>query len=244
LGLSQPETLCLRGDLQAAYILLSKLPTVLELFLNVGRKLKMSNAIATQPTLAQTVWQAEGAARWMRNVVLVLAGTAILAISAKINVPMLPVPMTMQTFAVLVIAMAYGWRLGAATIIAYLAEGALGLPVFAGGGGLAYMAGPTGGYLFGFVLSALIVGWLAERGWRNIPSTFAANILGTVLIFGFGFLWLIQVIAVAKGLDFAAAVPIAFSAGVAPFILGGIVKSALAAAVLPLSWKILGKMRG
>ena len=64
LGLSQPETLCLRGDLQAAYILLSKLPTVLELFLNVGRKLKMSNAIATQPTLAQTVWQAEGAARW------------------------------------------------------------------------------------------------------------------------------------------------------------------------------------
>jgi len=216
----------------------------LELFLNVGRKLKMSNAIATQPTLAQTVWQAEGAARWMRNVVLVLAGTAILAISAKINVPMLPVPMTMQTFAVLLIAMAYGWRLGAATIIAYLAEGALGLPVFAGGGGLAYMAGPTGGYLFGFVLSALIVGWLAERGWRNIPSTFAANILGTVLIFGFGFLWLTQVIAVAKGLDFAAAVPIAFSAGVAPFILGGIVKSALAAAVLPLGWKILGKMRG
>ena len=119
----------------------------------------MSNAIATQPTLAQTVWQAEGAARWMRNVVLVLAGTAILAISAKINVPMLPVPMTMQTFAVLLIAMAYGWRLGAATIIAYLAEGALGLPVFAGGGGLAYMAGPTGGYLFGFVLSALIVGF-------------------------------------------------------------------------------------
>jgi biotin transport system substrate-specific component len=244
LGLSQPETLCLSGDLQAAYILLSKLPTVLELFLNVGRKLKMSNAIATRPTLAQTVWQAEGAARWMRNVVLVLAGTAILAISAKINVPMLPVPMTMQTFAVLLIAMAYGWRLGAATIIAYLAEGALGLPVFAGGGGLAYMAGPTGGYLFGFVLSALIVGWLAERGWRNIPSTFAANILGTVLIFGFGFLWLIQVIAVAKGLDFAAAVPIAFSAGVAPFILGGIVKSALAAAVLPLGWKILGKVRG
>ena len=145
---------------------------------------------------------------------------------------------------VLLIAMAYGWRLGAATIIAYLAEGALGLPVFAGGGGLAYMAGPTGGYLFGFVLSALIVGWLAERGWRNIPSSFAANILGTVLIFGFGFLWLTQVIAVAKGLDFAAAVPIAFSAGVAPFILGGIVKSALAAAVLPLGWKILGKMRG
>ena len=69
----------------------------------------MSNAIDTQPTLAQTVWQADGAARWMRNVILVLAGTAIMAISAKINVPMMPVPMTMQTFAVLAIGMAYGW---------------------------------------------------------------------------------------------------------------------------------------
>ncbi|MDF1750380.1 MAG: biotin transporter BioY [Alphaproteobacteria bacterium] len=205
----------------------------------------MSNAIDTQPTLAQTVWQADGAARWMRNVILVLAGTAIMAISAKINVPMLPVPMTMQTFAVLAIGMAYGWRLAGATMVAYLAEGAMGLPVFAGGGGLAYMAGPTGGYLLGFVVSAIIVGWMAERGWdRNMLSTFAANIIGTVVIFGLGFLWLIQVIAVAKGMDVAAAMPIALASGVLPFILGGIVKSALAAAVLPLSWKILGKVRG
>ena len=205
----------------------------------------MSNAIDTQPTLAQTVWQADGAARWMRNVILVLAGTAIMAISAKINVPMMPVPMTMQTFAVLAIGMAYGWRLAGVTMLAYLAEGAVGLPVFAGGGGLAYMAGPTGGYLVGFVFSAILVGWLAERGWdRNAFTTFAANVIGTAVIFGLGFVWLTQVIAVAKGVTVFDAMPIALASGVLPFILGGIVKSALAAAVLPLSWKLLGKMRG
>lgn len=205
----------------------------------------MSNLTATHPTLVQTAWQAEGAAKWIRNIALVLAGTALMAVSAKINVPMVPVPMTMQTFAVLVIAMAYGWRLGGATLLTYLAQGAMGLPVFAAGGGLAYMAGPTGGYLAGFFVAAVTVGWLAERGWDRGPlRTFAANAVGTAMIFGFGMLWLTQVIAVAQGVAYADALAPALSAGVLPFLIGAVVKCALAAAVLPLAWRMVRKIRG
>jgi biotin transport system substrate-specific component len=97
--------------------------------------------------------------------VLAVIGSILLTISAKIQVPFWPVPMTMQTLVVLVLGVAYGWRLAGATVLLYLAQGALSLPVFAGGGGLAYMSGPTGGYLVGFLLAAVAVGWLAERGW-------------------------------------------------------------------------------
>lgn len=205
----------------------------------------MSNLTATHPTLAQTAWQADGVGKWVRNIALILAGTALMAISAKINVPMVPVPMTMQTFAVLVIAMAYGWRLGGATLLAYLAQGAMGLPVFAAGGGLAYMAGPTGGYLVGFFVAAVTVGWLAERGWDRGPLlTFAANAIGTMLIFGFGLLWLTQVIAIAQGIGYADAMAGAFASGVLPFLIGAVVKCALAAAVLPMAWRAVKKLRG
>lgn len=205
----------------------------------------MSTAIATQLTLADTLWRAEGGARWLRHAVLILAGSALMAVAAKINVPMIPVPMTMQTFAVLVIAMAYGWRLAGATLLVYLAEGAVGLPVFAGGGGIAYMAGPTGGYLLGFFVAAVTVGWLAERGWdRNPLTTFAANAIGTALIFALGLLWLAQVIAMAQGIGYMEAMPAAVAAGVTPFLIGAVVKCALAAAVLPLAWKTFGKTFG
>jgi len=131
---------------------------------------------ATTPhvTLADTLWpRTQSSTNWLRLTVLAFIGTLLMAISAKINVPFYPVPMTMQTFVVLSIGMAYGWRLGGATLLLYLAEGAMGLPVFAGtpekGIGLAYMMGPTGGYLIGFVLAATIVGYLGERGWdRNV----------------------------------------------------------------------------
>jgi biotin transporter BioY len=111
---------------------------------------------------------------------------------------------TSPTFAVLVIGMAYGWRLGGLTLLAYLAEGALGLPVFAGGAGLAYMAGPTGGYLAGFVVAATLVGWLGEQGWdRSVVLTLVAMTLGTVVVFGLGIAWLTVLIgfepAIANG---------------------------------------------
>lgn len=182
-------------------------------------------------TLADRLWRGDQALP--RKVILAIAGSLALWASAKLQVPFYPVPMTMQTFVVLVIGMAYGWRLGAATVLLYLAEGAAGLPVFAGtpekGIGLAYMVGPTGGYLLGFVLSAALVGWLAQRGWgRNLATTFAAMALGTAMILGIGVLWLGAVLGWDKPiLEF----------GLYPFLPGAAFKIALAAVVLPLAWR-------
>lgn len=189
----------------------------------------------TFPTLAESLWSGDGTI--VRNLVLAVAGSAALWVSAKIQVPFYPVPMTMQTFVVLVIGTAYGWRLGAATVLLYLAEGAVGLPVFAGtperGIGLAYMAGPTGGYLAGFVLSAAAVGWLGRRGWdRRLWTTLAAMTIGTAIIFVLGLLWLGSVIGWDK--------PV-FDLGLVPFLPGAAFKIALAAAVLPLAWRQVGR---
>lgn len=185
--------------------------------------------------LIDALWpqrQDAAAGRGLRWAVLIVAGTALMAVSAKIQVPMWPVPMTMQTFAVLVIGMAYGWRLGGLTLLAYLAEGAVGLPVFAGGAGVAYMAGPTGGYLAGFVVAATLVGWLGTRGWdRNVAGTLAAMTLGTAVIFGLGVAWLSMLIGFDK----------AVAAGLVPFLVGAAFKIALAAAVLPLAWRLIGR---
>lgn len=189
-------------------------------------------------TLAKTLWPASASQRsWLRNLMLAFAGSVLLTISAKINIPFYPVPMTMQTFMVLCIGMAFGPRLGGATLLLYLGEGALGLPVFAGtpekGIGLAYMAGPTGGYLFGFFVAAVVVGWLAEKGWdRNMWTTLLAMILGTAIIFVLGVLYL----GVLYGWD----KPI-FEWGMIPFLPGAGFKIGLAAAVLPLTWKYLVK---
>ena len=124
--------------------------------------------------------------------ILMALGTALLTLSAKVSLPLPYVPMTLQTLVVLMIGAAYGWRLGAATVIAYLAEGAIGLPVFAGPvGGLAPLVGPTAGYLYGFVLAAFATGWLSQRGWdHQVVWLFVAMGIGHVLILGTGFAWL------------------------------------------------------
>lgn len=189
---------------------------------------------STYPVLADQAFSGRTAA--LRNGVLAIAGSLALWLSAKLQVPFYPVPMTMQTFVVLVIGTGFGWRLGAATVALYLAEGALGLPVFAGtpekGIGLAYMAGPTGGYLLGYLPAAALCGFLANRGWdRRIVTTALSMLLGTVAIYGFGLSWLGTVVGWDK--------PI-LAWGLTPFILGDLLKLALAAAVLPLAWKFVG----
>lgn len=204
----------------------------------------MAGQLTAQPVLTDNFWNAEGQSRLLKNVALALLGTALIAISAKIQVPMWPVPMTMQTFAVLVIGMAYGPRLGFATLILYLAQGAAGLPVFASGGGLAYFAGPTTGYLIGFALAAGLVGLLAERGWdRNPVTTVIANLLGTLVIFGLGVAWLAVFLMNAKGIDLGAGLGAAFASGAQPFLIGAAFKIALAAAVLPMAWKFVGRKK-
>ncbi|KAB2850968.1 MAG: biotin transporter BioY [Hyphomicrobiaceae bacterium] len=182
-------------------------------------------AMKTQ-TLAATVWpRLEGSLA--RQLALALIGTALLWASAKVQVPFWPVPMTMQTFVVLSLGAAYGSRLGTATVALYLLEGALGLPVFAGtperGIGLAYMAGPTGGYLAGFVAAAWLVGMLAERGWdRSVLLLGAAMLLGHIIIFACGFSWLATFMGAEK----------AWLTGVAPFHAGTALKTVLAALLI------------
>ncbi len=185
---------------------------------------------ATHLPISRILWPQMQASIW-RSVILALAGSALLAISAKIQVPFFPVPMTMQTLVVVLIGAVGGARLGAATVLLYLAQGAAGLPVFAGPvAGIAYFAGPTAGFLLGFVLAAAVSGWLAERGWDRKPfSTFALMLIATTLIYIPGLLWL--------GTLFGAETAIA--SGLVPFVLGDIFKAALAAALLPLAWKII-----
>jgi biotin transport system substrate-specific component len=172
----------------------------------------------------------------IRNAALAILATLLLALSAKVHLPFWPVPLTMQTFVVLVLGMAFGWKLGAATMALYLAEGALGLPVFSGtperGIGLAYMAGPTGGYLAGFVAGAALCGWLAEQGWdRSAWRTALAMSLGHLVILALGWSWLAALIGPAK----------AYALGVAPFYAATVAKTALAVVALPLAWKLTGK---
>ncbi|SDP44570.1 biotin transport system substrate-specific component [Phyllobacterium sp. YR620] len=154
----------------------------------------------------------------------VLIGTAFLAVSSWVSVPMIPVPVTMQTFAVTMVGALYGWRLGGLTVIAWLIEAMMGMPVLAGGAfGLAPFVGPTAGYLFAFPVVAAFVGYLAERGLtRNPWSSFAVMLLGNALCLVLGASWLVHLF----GLETA------WVSGVAPFIVGGILKSALAAAVI------------
>jgi biotin transport system substrate-specific component len=163
----------------------------------------------------------------LRRIIVVVLGAALLALAARVEIPLpfSPVPVTGQTFALLVIGASLGARLGALTVAAYVLEGILGLPVFAGGAsGIARLVGPTGGYLVGFVVASAIVGWLAERGWtRTIPSTAAAMLIGEAAIYLFGLAWLSRFPLTVGVLD----------AGLVPFLAGDLYKLALAVVVLP-----------
>lgn len=172
---------------------------------------------------------------WTRSVSLVFAFSLMTALAAQISIPMRPVPITGQTFAVLLTGALLGSRLGAAAMIAYLVEGAVGLPFFSEGrGGIGHILGPTGGYLVAFPAAAFITGAFAENGWdKRFLSAAAAMAVGSVLIILAGWAWLSQFMPAA----------VAFTAGVKPFIIGDIVKIALAAALLPAGWKLLNRQK-
>lgn len=160
----------------------------------------------------------------MRRVGFVVAGSLLLALSAQITVPMVPVPMTMQTLALLLIAASFGARRATEATLLYLVEGAMGLPVFAGGAsGFQHFGGPTAGFLFGFVISAWLIGTLFDRGWgRNVLLAAAALAIGHLVLFVPGVLWLANFIGVEA----------AFIKGFALFVPGTIVKTGLALTLL------------
>ncbi len=190
--------------------------------------------------LTEAIGPDHGAARIAKEVILVALGIAALAAFAKINVPMWPVPITMGTFAVLTIGAAYGPRLGLTTIIGYLVIGALGFDVFAGSSaekfGLTYMMGGTGGYLVGYVMAVLALGWAARQGWdRSVGRMALAMLIGNALIYVPGLLWLGQL----YGWD----QPI-LQWGLTPFLIGDALKLVLAALLLPGVWALLGRSKG
>ncbi|MEM7425984.1 MAG: biotin transporter BioY [Pseudomonadota bacterium] len=192
------------------------------------------NFLSTHPPIFAVLWPDNNL---VRNIVLALAGSVLLAIAAKVQIPLapaslFPVPVTMQTFVVLSLGAAYGWRLAAATLLLYLSEGAIGLPVFAEGGGMAYLLGPTAGYLFGFLVAAIAMGWLAERGVDRSPAKmFPAMLFGNFLIYVLGLIWLASFIGMDK----------AVVAGLQPFVFGDLLKCALAAILFPVAWKFVSK---
>lgn len=171
-----------------------------------------------------------------RNIALVMGGSLLIALSARISIPVGfgLVPITGQTFAVLLVGALLGGRLGALAVFAYIGEGLAGLPVGAGGNfGIPWIIGPTGGYLVGFVVAAYITGTLAQRGWdRTSLLTIAAMSLGTAAIFAFGLAWLSRFPNPAGLLE----------SGLYPFLPGAVIKIALAAALLPTGWKVLAMM--
>jgi biotin transport system substrate-specific component len=181
----------------------------------------------------------------VQAVVLVLLGTAVLAVSARINVPFYPVPMTLQTFAVMAIAAAYGSRLAVATVVAYLLAGFAGLPVFAntafGTVGPAYFLGTTGGFLIGFIPLAAIVGLAADRGWdRSIPKLFAAMVWGDMVLFAMGFAWLAWGATLSPGLVQLLELPAgAAGTGVDFAWVADLLKIMLAALAVPAAWMLV-----
>ncbi len=198
-------------------------------------------SIATKnKVLAETLSAGDGAVTMARQAALVILGVAVLAIAAKIKVPMWPVPITMGTLAVLSLGATYGARLGLITILGYLAIGALGFDVFAGSSadeyGLSYMMGGTGGYLVGYVLATVTLGALARRGWdRSVGWMALAMLIGNALIYVPGLFWLGQLYGWDK--------PI-LAWGLTPFLAGDAMKLGLAAMLFPAVWKLVRRFQG
>ena len=200
----------------------------------------MQSRASAHTALAPALWSGN---RVLQAVTLVLAGTAVLAVSAKIQVPFWPVPMTLQTLAVMLIGATYGSRLAVATVLTYIAEGAMGFPVFANTppqiAGPAYLMGPTAGYIWGWVAAAAIIGLAADRGWsRSVPKLFAAVLAGEIILFAMGFAWLAWFATLSSGAVGMGAGK-ALAAGVTPFILADLLKMALAALAVPAAWRLV-----
>lgn len=208
---------------------------------------------ASRNVLTEALWPAEGSMLWAKRIVLVALGIVALAVCAQIKVPVWPSPVAISlgTFAVLTIGAAYGPRLGLATMLGWLLLGALGFNVFqntaSGTTGLAYMTGATGGYLVGYLLATAFLGRAARRGWdRTVPGMAAAMLVGNVLIYVPGLLWLAWLIAggLFDPARYASVWDQTLAWGLTPFLIGDALKLALAAVVVPGLWKLVGAARG
>jgi biotin transport system substrate-specific component len=176
----------------------------------------------------------------LADVVLVVAGAAVVALAAQWEIKLwfTPVPITGQTFAVLLVGASLGWLRGGASLLLYFLVGLAGAPVYAGGeGGWEWVEGATGGYLIGFIFAAALTGWLAQRRWdRQFSSSVAAMLTASVVIYAFGLPWLAHVANLG--------VEDTLEAGLYPFVVGDLLKLYLAGALLPGAWRLVERLRG
>ncbi|MCD7059349.1 biotin transporter BioY [Pelagibacterium xiamenense] len=201
----------------------------------------MAMTFATSNTLLGALQPKSRTAQAITAIAVAFLGSILLTIAAKVSVPVWPVPVSLQSMAVAVIAAAFGLRIGAATVTLYLAQGLAGLPVFAGAyAGPAYVMGPTGGFLVGFLVMAVIIGYLADRGAaRNVVSAFAAMMLGAAALFAFGFTWLLALSGQAGWIDQSNVLMSAYKGAVEPFILWDTLKMAFAALTVVGGWALV-----
>lgn len=197
-----------------------------------------------RPTLADRFF----ARSLVTDVILVAAGAALTAIAAQVVIPLWPVPITGQTLAVLLVGAALGATRGALSLALYLALGVAGLPVFAAGGHGSLLGSTSGGFVVGFVFAAALTGWLAQRKWdHKVVGTFVAFAAGTLVIYAFGLPWLYTVLG-----TFPASMMTTYfgttnvlqatvQGGIVPFLLGDLLKALVAAAILPLSWRLISR---
>ena len=173
----------------------------------------------------------------INNVALILSGAVFTAYAAQLVIPMWPVPITAQTLAVLLVGSVLGATRGAISLIVYFSMGAVGLPVFSAATSLSF--GPTFGYLVGFIAAAAVVGYLSQRGWhKSVTGVIGSFAIANAVIYLFGLPWLAFALGSLGAANDLASVA---AAGLAPFIIGDVIKMTLAAALLPLAWKFLGK---
>jgi biotin transporter BioY len=188
-------------------------------------------SMLTNATVADVLRPCEKKLAGFYDIALIICGSLLIALSAQVAIGW-PVPFTGQTFAVLMIGALFGARRGSLAVLAYLLEGAAGLPVFSRGGGLPVLLGPTGGYLVGFVAAAFVTGSLAQKGWdRRIGTTILAMVFGNLAIYAFGLFWLCCLTGVNRTV---------LAVGLYPFVIGDLLKIILAAILLPSGWRLLG----
>lgn len=205
---------------------------------------EMAVTLTTPNTLLGAFQPKSNVAQLVTNGAIVVLGTLLITAAAKINVPVWPVPVTLQSFAIAALAAGFGMRIAVATVALYLAQGAFGLPVFATGGGAAYLVGPTGGFLLGFLAMAAIIGFAADRGASSRPfALFGAMMVGNAVMFAFGFAWLVAMAGQAAWVDQTNVIASAFAKAVQPFIVWDILKMAFAALTVTGLWGLFGKKR-
>ena len=201
----------------------------------------MNKTVALQSTIASLIWPNRSSSldmRIIRGVILAIIGSFVVAALAQISVPLWPVPITGQTFGVLIVGMALGSKLGMLSLTLYMLEGICGLPVFANfSSGPGVIVGPTGGYIIGFIFAAGAIGYLAERKWdRSILSTALAMLIGNIILYIPGLIWLGLFFA---GLGKPAPLEASIVAGLFPFLIGDVLKLALAALLFPTAWRYI-----